>query len=289
MTPDEAQRLVEKAGVKQSPSAYIDYDKTPHPYDKRLISDASFFSLFTDAVVKASDVSNYEGAEIIFNLSGTVPPSLIQGFDFIYNGSVLDNVFDPAACIKNVSRMLKSDAVVFSYEGASHSSPAYLKFTPDWFFDYYAVNEFADFQAYIVAYGDVHADPWSVYEWSAFTKEELPPHLTMPMQLGSDAMVVAIAQNSPAASIERMPLQNIYRDGEHKNYSTAFDRFAVSGRREAFRKIFVQGHAPKAKGRRSLVEMMPRSVRKRLRCETAPTALGHIYLGQLGSPNILKS
>jgi len=51
-----------------------------------LISDASFFSLFSDAVVKACDVSDYEGAEIIFNLSEGVPPALIQKFDFVYNG-----------------------------------------------------------------------------------------------------------------------------------------------------------------------------------------------------------
>src|SRR6185312_12391271 len=73
MTPDEAQALVAKLGIKQRTSAFIDYDKTPHPFPQKLISDASFFSLFSDAVVKASDVSGYEGAEIIFDLSGEIP------------------------------------------------------------------------------------------------------------------------------------------------------------------------------------------------------------------------
>src|SRR4051812_48586037 len=99
MTPEEAQQLVAKVGIDPAKGAYIDYDKTSHPFPKKLISDASFFSLFSDAVVKASDVSDYEGAEIIFDLTGEVPVALQRRFDFIYNGSVFDNVFDPAKCI----------------------------------------------------------------------------------------------------------------------------------------------------------------------------------------------
>src|SRR5258706_2167495 len=140
LTPDEAQALVEKMGIKLARGAWIDYDKTPHPYPEKLISDVSFFSLFCDAPVCASDVSAYEGAEIIFDLSAEVPVGLHRQFDFIYNGSVLDNVFDPAACIRNVSRMLKVDGVAFHYEGVQHAAPAYLKFSTDWFFDYYALN-----------------------------------------------------------------------------------------------------------------------------------------------------
>src|SRR5882762_1456781 len=134
MTPDEAQQLVASAGVKLRSDARIEYDRTTSGGDfRKFISDRSFFSLFSNAEVVASDVSGYEGAEFIFDLSSNeLPPSMERRFDFIYNGSVLDNVFDPAACIRNISRMLKPDAAVFHYEGAVHSSPAYLKFTLDW-------------------------------------------------------------------------------------------------------------------------------------------------------------
>lgn len=290
MTPDEAQALVEKAGIRISPHARIDYDKTPHPFAERLISDASFFSLFTDAVVKASDVSDYEGAEIVFDLSDSIPSSLHQVFDFIYNGSVLDNVFDPAACIRNVSRMLKPDAVVFHYEGSSHSSPAYLKFSPDWFFDYYALNGFADFQSYIVTYGDVHVDPWSVYEWSAFTQENAPPHLTMPMRLVEDAMVVAIAQNALTATVDKTPLQNVYRSGQHDSYRAAFDRFAASGRRKAVRQAFPEGALPATRRPmrdRALFAVAAEKIRKLFASEGVPPTPGHHYLGMLGSPKFL--
>lgn len=287
MTPDEAQELVHKLGIKQSSKAFIDYDKTPHPFGKRLISDASFFSLFSEAVVRASDVSDYEGAEIIFDLSAGVPPELLGRFDFIYNGSVLDNVFDPAGSIRNISKMLKSDAVAFHYEGAVHSAPAYLKFTPDWFFDYYAINSFGDFQSYWVIYRDVHKDPWEVYEWSAFADEGATWHLTMPMQIQHEAMVIAIAQNSPAATIDKTPLQNVYRSNAHDVYIEAHKRFTTSRRRAAIRSLFgpLSVTAEDANDRRRF--WLPSFVRPSRPMKERREPPGHVHLGKLGSSLLL--
>jgi SAM-dependent methyltransferase len=236
LTPDQAQELIEKCGIQLRPGARIDYDKMPYGREKRFISDVSFFSLFSDATVVACDVSDAEGADIIFSLSDEPPRSMIGTYDFIYNGSVLDNVFDPAGCIRNVSRMMKPDGVVFHYEGAAHFNPAYLKFTPDWMFDFYALNGFADFQAYLCTFRDVHASTWSVFEWSAYISENSSLHLTMPMKYAGDGMVVAIAQNSSSASISETPIQNIYRTHQEE-YQAAFMRYAASPRRVEIRKM----------------------------------------------------
>ena len=288
MTPDEAQALVEKVGLKVRPDAVIDYDKTPHPFEKKLIADASFFSLFSDADVKACDVSDYEGAEIIFSLSDEVPASLLKRFDFIYNGSVLDNVFDPAACIRNAARMLKPDGSIFSYEGSAHAAPAYLKFSPDWFFDYFAWNGFADCQSYIVTYGDVHRDPWETYQFDPFTPDD---KLTMPMRLGPEAMVVAIAQNAPGATVDRTPLQNVYRSNDHAVYLAAHKRYRESGRRAAIRGLFpATPPAPRAEPVPPKASLWSRLV-GRPPAPTAPAAPqlppGHVHLGTLGSPDFL--
>ena len=50
---------------------------------------------------------------------------------------------------------------------------------------------------------DVHIAPWLVGEWSAFAPGNTSQDLTMPMRLGEEAMVVAIGQNVPAATIDR--------------------------------------------------------------------------------------
>ena len=295
MTPDEAQALVEKVGLPVRPTAAIDYDKTPHPFGKKLISDASFFSLFTDADVRACDVSDYEGAEIIFSLSDEVPAHLLKRFDFIYNGSVLDNVFDPAACIRNASRMLKPDGSIFNYEGSAHAAPAYLKFSPDWFFDYYAYNAFADCQTYIVTYGDVHRDPWEVYQFDAFTADDA---LTMPMRLPPEAMVVAIAQNAPDATVDRTPLQNVYRSSAHGPYLEAHRRYLRSGRREVVRGLFPPAPpAPVPVATAAAAPPRPSLWARLLGQPVEPVAAapeprpslaaGHTHLGTLGSRDFL--
>jgi SAM-dependent methyltransferase len=168
MTPEEARATVEKMGVPIRPGVNVQLDRTPHGKERNFISDTSFFSLFTDANVRASDVSNYEGADIIFDLSGELPAEAIGAFDFIYNGSVLDNVFDPASCMKNIARMMRQDGICFSYEGLAHFGLAYLKFGPDWFFDYYAVNGFADGQIYYCALNHFHRSAWTAYPMGCF-------------------------------------------------------------------------------------------------------------------------
>jgi hypothetical protein len=142
MKPEEAMALVRRVGLEVRPAARIGICTMPHGKKNGYIADASFFSLFTDAVVEACDVTDYEGAEHVFDLSREPPAGLLGAFDFIYNGSVLDNVFDPAACLRNTTRMLKPDGSIFHYEGVVHWGAAYLKMSPDWFFDYYAVNGF---------------------------------------------------------------------------------------------------------------------------------------------------
>jgi hypothetical protein len=104
MSPDQAKKLLKEMGISIRKEAKIEYDTETIGHQNNFISDKSFFSLFSDAKVTSSDVSSYEGAELVFDLSGDLPGDLSRKFDFIYNGSVLDNVFDPASSIKNIKR-----------------------------------------------------------------------------------------------------------------------------------------------------------------------------------------
>jgi hypothetical protein len=142
------------------------------------------------------------------------------------------------------------------------------------------LNGFADCQTYIVTYGDVHVDPWSLYEWEAFVSVDEPPKPTTPMPVGQDAMVVAIAQNQPGATVDRTPLQSLYRSDQHEVYFEAFRRYCGSGRRAAIRAIFPSMPAP-AQGKPGWIERL-------LGQSTASKFLpGHKLLGRLGSPLFL--
>ncbi len=278
MTPEEVQALVLKVGLEVRPTARIDHCTMPHGKRNGYIADASFFSLFTDAVVEACDVTDYEGAEHIFDLSRELPGHLRGAFDFIYNGSVLDNVFDPAACLRNTTRMLKPEATIFHYEGSVHWGTAYLKMSPDWFFDYYALNGFTDIQAYVCAYTDVHASPWDIYEWSAYAMDgakAMPPGNLSPPK---EQLMVTIAQNGPGTSIDRTPIQNVYRP-DHTAYREAFDRVAKSARRSFFREAAAASNPEEA--RRTAPR---RSLLKPWRKPPLSAPPGYRRLGVLGVP-----
>jgi hypothetical protein len=166
-----------------------------------------------------------------------------------------------------VSRMMKPDGVALHYEGAAHFMPAYLKFTPDWFFDFYALNGFADFQIYLCTFEDVHASPWSVFEWSAYVLDNASWQLTMPMKYSGDGLVVAIAQNSPSATFFETPIQNIYRPN-HDRYLAAHLRFAASERLMALRN--------------AVSALQIAQSETTLTATKGPRAPGHVFLGTVG-------
>ena len=276
MTPDEAQQLVESLGVKLQSGTRIDYDRTPHGRERNFISDVSFFSLFTKATVKASDVTDYEGADIIFDLSGELPQATVGAFDFIYNGSVLDNVFDPAACMRNISRMLKPRGVVYHYEGVAHFGWAYLKYSAEWFFDYYALNKFADAQIYLCAFEHAHRSAWSVYQWDAFVRDGKELRFTPPKSFPNDVVVVVVAENSPSATSDCSPIQNMYRGGGQEVYESAFRTFEASPRR-----VILQGTLrPPISTPLSLIERIGR-----LRSKGTIETPGHRHIGTWGRAN----
>jgi SAM-dependent methyltransferase len=88
------------------------------------------------------DQSDYEGADIIWDLGYPIPKRLHNKFDFIFSGGSLDNMFNPAQAMMNFTQMLKSGGRLVCMESASSFNSPYLMYSPGWFCDYYEVNNF---------------------------------------------------------------------------------------------------------------------------------------------------
>ena len=250
-TPQDIIALIKATGTQLRADAVSKLDeRTVHEHsDRGYISDEGFFSLFSSATLAALDVTDYEGAEYIHDMGLPVPPSLESQFDFIVNGSCLDNIFDPATAIKNVSRMLKPGGRAFHFEwGNSHAS-AYLKYSPDWFMDYYAINNFADCKVYVINFpnsidvsmdgtirpGHVQRSPYSVEAWL------FDPIVTYGGQVGYECsfldvftryFVLVVAEKGEDSLSDVSPVQKHYRGdpAAHAPYITAAQRFAASPR-----------------------------------------------------------
>ena len=156
ITPDQAQELVREVLGSVRPGAVIEKDiYTWRGKRDGFISDVSLFSLFTDATIEVLDYSAYQGATILQDLCAPLPNHLKNSFDFVCNGSVLDNVFDPATAMDNIGEMLTERGISIHVEGSHHNNYTYIKFGPSWFYDYAVVNNYHDCKAFYCIYQDM--------------------------------------------------------------------------------------------------------------------------------------
>lgn len=108
MTPDRVCEIMIDTGVAPH-ECEVTYDNLTRQADAKqtYVSDNTFFQLFGVETVHAIDHSEFEGADILLDLTRELPLEHEGTVDFIYDGSVMDNIFDPASAMQNVARMLR--------------------------------------------------------------------------------------------------------------------------------------------------------------------------------------
>ncbi|NKB43596.1 MAG: hypothetical protein GKS03_04880 [Alphaproteobacteria bacterium] len=182
------------------------------------ISDAGFFSLFTDAIVTAVDVTDYEGADIVHDMCSELPSHMIENYDFVYNGSCLDNIFDVAAAMRNFGLCLKPTGRLFQIEAGTTSLAAYVVFSPEWFTDFFIANNWEDGNIYVCRSGEEVAglrfmqNPWDIYHWRPFwvTNDKLIYDIKPRSSLIGMEHIVSIAQRGNG-TVHVNPVQATYR------------------------------------------------------------------------------
>ena len=221
LTPERAISLVELELGKRLDidplSVEID-TSTRSSRGRNLISDRAFFSLFSDAQYHCLDQSDYEGADIVFDLCDPHPAADLLGrFDFVYDGSALDNVFDPVAALRNLTRLTRSGGRVFHVDRVSRAHNVYLAFALSWFYDYYSINEFEDCQVYLAQWdGNQIKSRWDLYHF-----RPLQEHDGGFRYFGQDtwyfpwrhAHAVVIAEKGDASTSDKNPIQFEFRAG----------------------------------------------------------------------------
>jgi len=156
------------------------------------------------------DQSDYEGADIIWNLGYPVPENLHGKFDFIYNGGCLDNMFNPAQAMMNFTQMLEPGGRLVCMESASSFNSPYLMYSPAWFWDYFDANHFADCRVYICSYRnskELMYGPWKWFEYDRELDKNGPP----PETRKNHVLIVSIAQKGDFTTHDVQPIQYQYR------------------------------------------------------------------------------
>src|SRR5262245_5247697 len=236
LTLDEALALIKSEGVEPRANFIQEEDTTTVGSNVgHYITDRAFFSMFCDARTIALDVSSYEGAEIVHDLNVPLPENLRHVADFIFNGSCLDNLFDPAGAIKSMSKMLRPGGRVVHLEHGSPVQDAFLCYSPEWFFDFYAVNNYADCQIYVCMFNDGYMRfDWKLARWVPYS-EHSDKLLPNPASLGVGHFInFVVAEKGIHSTDELTPIQSHYRsfheDPTADVYRNCFLKFSQSKR-----------------------------------------------------------
>lgn len=197
------------------------------------LTDVEHLASICPATVKALDVSDYEGAEIIHDLCKPLPDHLRGCADFIFNGSCLDNIHDPAQAMRSLSAMLRPGGRILMFEHGTAIQGAILVFSPEWFFDFFAANGYEDCQIKLGLFKNVF-DPWVLQDWQPFDFNRVAVTATPGIQYG-DFVNVVFAEKGEHSTDHISPVQGQYRafhaPGTVDPYLAAYDKYIRSSRR----------------------------------------------------------
>src|SRR5258708_16451589 len=181
-------------------------------------SDVELFASFCSARVRALDVSPYEGAEIIFD------------------GSCLDNLFDPGMAIRSLWAMLRPGGRIMLFEHSTAIQGALVSFSPEWFFDFFAANHYEDCQIKLGMFTSMQ-EAWILQDWLPFDDKEKP--VTASPDVGNFVSIV-LAEKGRASTDDVLPIQGYYREvhraisfvdpymATHRKYLKSARRLTVS-------------------------------------------------------------
>ena len=218
--------LLSKYGI-DSDSIVIEYDTSTVgaqvASENGYITDTTFFRMLGVENIYAIDHSDYEGAEIIVDLNRPIPESIESVADFIFGGSVLDNIFDPATYIKNVNRLLRPGGRLLDQNICSFHHHPYILATPAWFFDYFVLNGFDDCKVYFTEIGrNMHVYGLQVEVTDPFICDFGNAVHSLPLG------IVLIAEKGKSSSWDQVPAQDQYRStdewGRYRSNLTAINQ-----------------------------------------------------------------
>jgi len=200
-----------------------------------LIRDNIFLQTAFDLTYNCIDKSDYEGANIICDLNYPISSEMHSKFDLVFTGGCLDNVFNPVSLLMNSTNLLKAGGRVVHYETFSGVMGSYLGFSPEWFYSYYAINNFADCKVYVchqtesgISRFNYDTNLFSYHP--SFTRNPNPDYFKSAMASAGIMYVMVIAEKAKDSTSDLMPSQIQYLDAKVIDWREAATKFDSSSR-----------------------------------------------------------
>ncbi len=138
------------------------------------LDDRSFFRLLGCERVESADVSNWEGADHLFDLNLPVPPELAGRFDTVFEAGTLQHVFDLPQVFANLHALLRAGGRMIHGMAPSnnHVDHGFYMFSPTLFHDFYTANGWRIEASYFFEFfpywfrGRFHSTPWKIRRYT---------------------------------------------------------------------------------------------------------------------------
>lgn len=120
---------------------------------KELEDSVLFFKALGFKEVHALDVSDYEHADIIFNLNDKLPPNLEEKFDIVFDGGVIEHVFDVTNALLNICKLTKIGGYIFNMNPCyNYIHNTFWNISPELFLDFYSANDYKVLDCRIITF-----------------------------------------------------------------------------------------------------------------------------------------
>lgn len=177
-------------------------------------SAQSYFEACGYQRTRALDVSDFEGAEIIFDLNrDETPADLVGRFDAVFNGGTIEHVFHVPNALSHVTRLLGTGGI------AIHLSPChnwvdhgFYQFGPTLFFDYYDAAGFEVLESAMFLFDVTIRAPWQVIP---APPEAFGAGLSGTFD-GRTALHLFMARKTAESRVRAIPVQSLYRHGNRR-------------------------------------------------------------------------
>ncbi|MBS0623550.1 MAG: class I SAM-dependent methyltransferase [Verrucomicrobia bacterium] len=134
--------LAKKAGVElQEVKEQLSFDD--YYRKKGFIDDHTLFRALGFERVASLDYSDFEGADLVYDLNLPIPKEQWGQFDVVYDGGTAEHVFHFPQFLENVHNLLAEDGIVMHVSPShNHVDHGFYMFSPQVFSEYYTANHY---------------------------------------------------------------------------------------------------------------------------------------------------
>lgn len=182
----------------------------PWPSIQRPMTAVELFTALGLGEPTTLDVSDHEGADVLFDLNQQEAPDSLRGrFGVVFNGGTLEHVFHIPNALANISAFLRPGGVVIHVLPLNNwADHGFFQFSPTLMFDYYLAARFELLESVIVSFEPRRAGGAS---WDVFAAPRGALGQGSPGALDDRAYLHLFLARRTERSIERpIPVQGIY-------------------------------------------------------------------------------